>query len=607
MKLVIFLIIAGIGVLVMSSSGMTACTGASPTWLTTPDQSSVQTCVNSAATGDTVLVSDGSATWTSRVNFPSVAFTFKTATTPTMDSEGRPTNCPVTITDNTDYTGAGTWSLIVWPTASSGLHRISGFCFDGNATGAADPSNRGMLAFNGATDSFRFDHNRVTTERTAAGFIRGYLRGVFDHNVLTLHQFKFGFYTFHDSWNNNANGCGAVANGCGDASWAAPSTVGTASSLYFEDNLFVDEGTGFTYGSDGWGGARAVYRFNQLNNVVLSFHGTESSGRTRGVRQLEYYRNSIHFTAVISDPMSTRGGTGLAFHNFSTTSGGGFLTRPFAFSNYRSGCPNGASDCNSLWWRCDLVTLGAGNLTSSGTTATVQYNGAAPVAGQNSSFVKVVGANEANYNGTFLITGVSGTTFTYTMPGTASSPATGTITVSSPWDQNSESNGYRCLDQPGAGQGDLIGSGADPTPRVWPNQILDPWYVFSNYLNGAKQTTGGAFPAVVVLNRDLYEHVASFNGTVGVGEGLRASRPAGCTTGVAYWSTDGGSNWNTSTTETHSSTPGEDGGLDKCTATNTWTNDAYVPYTYPHPLQGIVIAVKTGRIGGRAGGGTRVQ
>ncbi len=73
-----------------------------------------------------------------------------------------------------------------------------------------------------------------------------------------------------------------------------------------------------------------------------------------------------------------------------------------------------------------------------------------------------------------------------------------------------------------------------------------------------------------------------FNGTTGTGWGTRANRPTTCTfnsmtgVGVAYWSTDQGS-WNTSGS-------GGQGVLDKCTATNTWTNAVYVPYDYPNPL-----------------------
>lgn len=43
------------------------CTGSSPNWTTTPDQPSVQSCINNAAEGDTVNISAGSASWTTGV------------------------------------------------------------------------------------------------------------------------------------------------------------------------------------------------------------------------------------------------------------------------------------------------------------------------------------------------------------------------------------------------------------------------------------------------------------------------------------------------------------------------------------------------------------
>lgn len=79
-----------------------------------------------------------------------------------------------------------------------------------------------------------------------------------------------------------------------------------------------------------------------------------------------------------------------------------------------------------------------------------------------------------------------------------------------------------------------------------------------------------------ISDREFYQQASSFNGTTGTGSGVRTSRPSTCTIGTAWWSTDQDS-WN-------ASGAGGQGVLDKCTATNTWTNAAYTPYTYPHPL-----------------------
>ena len=167
----------------------------------------------------------------------------------------------------------------------------------------------------------------------------------------------------------------------------------------------------------------------------------------------------------------------------------------------------------------------------------------------------------------------------------------------SAWDQNTGTSGYRCLDQPGTGQSDLLTAGPASSPYsfpnvvdtvtgtiTWPHQASEPIYSWmdtsstGNWVNNENSDT-------LFQNSDFYlwcnassqNGCTTFNGTVGVGSGTLAARPSTCTAGVAYWATDQG-NWNQSGS-------GGQGQLFKCTSTNTWSL-FYTPYTYPNPLVG---------------------
>jgi hypothetical protein len=72
----------------------------------------------------------------------------------------------------------------------------------------------------------------------------------------------------------------------------------------------------------------------------------------------------------------------------------------------------------------DVQTLTS--ITRSGSTATATLAGHGYSSGAN---ITISGAVETDYNGTFIITVTSSSTFTYTVSGTPTTPATGTITA----------------------------------------------------------------------------------------------------------------------------------------------------------------------------------
>jgi hypothetical protein len=166
----------------------------------------------------------------------------------------------------------------------------------------------------------------------------------------------------------------------------------------------------------------------------------------------------------------------------------------------------------------------------------------------------------------------------------------GTKSVDGNWAPTTTYRGYPCLAQPGR-----MEVGGSP---VWGK--LAPMFAFGN-VNGSNASkrdltieSAGFIDNHVMSDRDYYNAVSAnaqtsptspFNGTTGMGYGTLANRPTTCTHpqyqdgdqggGVMYWATDQGS-WNMN---------GADGVLYRCSATNTWTIH-YVPFTYPHPLQG---------------------
>lgn len=78
-------------------------------------------------------------------------------------------------------------------------------------------------------------------------------------------------------------------------------------------------------------------------------------------------------------------------------------------------------------------------------------------------------------------------------------------TGSNVWDQNSDSTGYACLDQPGRGQSGLI-SGFSPTPVGWPNQAAAPIYFTNNIINGVTSNAVTNAPTVVIEGRDFFNN-----------------------------------------------------------------------------------------------------
>lgn len=129
------------------------------------------------------------------------------------------------------------------------------------------------------------------------------------------------------------------------------------------------------------------------------------------------------------------------------------------------------------------------------------------------------------------------------------------------------------LDDPGLGITSTL-TGTTPNNQSL-NQQLDPCYMWDNlqrtgvgidWSAGTQSVVSASTYTSLIENRNWYKQATSFDGTVGVGTGILANRPATCNSGVGYWAAD------VSTLYVGS-------------GSNVWTA-YYVPYTYPHPLRG---------------------
>lgn len=522
----------------------------------------VNDCITAAANGDTIYVPAGTVTWTKKILTQGKYFSLIGA------------GAGVTVvTDGVTDSGN---SLLQLALNGAGLTRISGFTFLGNAS-----TGPGLLQTTGSSDTFRFDHNAMTAGGSPLLQFYGCVHGVVDHNTITLSDGSgYFFYT------KNGSGCLAGADDWGDEGWADGTVFSTGKAMFVEDNTITAPNDAGVWVGDGFQGGRYVFRFNTITNTNgLTGHGISSAGRYRGHRHAEYYSNT-----------HTRSGAVLHAGSFAITSGTGW-----AFDNQISGqfqafgdlqVYRDAGDYNP--WTARAGEVAITSITFSGTTATVTTSAAHNIlfAGNYTERVRITGATGGDatlYNGHFAVTNIDTTHFSYTMTGTPGANATGTLKMSIPWDGNTDQYGYPLLDQPGYGSGTELTNTYDPAPvATYPASGLaqshEPVYAWNNTLGGTVTAmTAATSPNAVVENRDFYNQSATFDGTVGVGVGTLASRPATCTSGVGYWATDQGT-WNTSSSNPYGvQRSGADGRLYLCTATDTW-GATREPDTYPHAL-----------------------
>ena len=410
----------------------------------------VQSAVASASDGDTVRVPAGTCTWGSTLTISNKSISIIGA--------GAGTEAQCGAGGQGTYTCLSTTAppFIQWTTKSTGnspagFSRISGITFEtqSGVTSNCDPyKDAALLNISGTSGNFRLDHSAIIARDCQGMHFDGYVRGVVDHNIIEMRSAAQAVVTMHGTW----GGSGEVG-GYADTSWSSPTSVGSLNQMVYEDNtLQAFQSASFPWITDDHIGGRSTYRFNTFINAVQSTHGTESSGRWRGVRSQEIYRNRFNWGGSDIDSVtSIRGGTAMVWDNKAT----GAIRAFFDMQTQR------VEEDKVFWpWgACGVFTVTS--MTRSGSTVTVTHNGPSwmiPNSG-GSTYLQIAGANDPAYNGIHEIRDAGGSSGTFTVSGSPASPATGNITIRGPFDGNAgfgsdtgHDAGYPCIDQAGAGQ-----------------------------------------------------------------------------------------------------------------------------------------------------------
>ncbi|HLW53548.1 MAG TPA: hypothetical protein VKW06_11965 [Candidatus Angelobacter sp.] len=307
-------------------------------------QGVVQNAINSAASGDTVLVPAGSCTWSTAVSIPS--------------SKGVTVlGAGVGVTDIVNATGNTAIQMNVQD--GIGLSRVSGFSFDGNgANSSAGVVN--VTAVADAHNAFRIDHCRfsnVIGGRALEVGTNGYeVSGLIDNN-----SFIKGSGTLQ-SITILADDSPMGPNE--SLPWTHPYVLGGPNAIFVEDNIFDYSGGSIYDGAiDTGGGARFVFRHNNVIDTFWGDHGADLNAR-RGAISFEMYNNTIsnNTGSSIWTLIYLRSGSGVIYNNSVT----GPYSGSVELNNYRSsttqGCGSDGSGCTPFYL-CDGTHAWDGNVS----------------------------------------------------------------------------------------------------------------------------------------------------------------------------------------------------------------------------------------------------
>jgi len=572
----------------------------------------ISSAIGAARDGDTVLVPAGTASWTStltirrgitlqgvgndktvilddvprqeRGQFNAKRRTAPPGQKPSEQVGGGSPGQSAPPAQRTRRRVGSTQGLMIIEVTPNRSFRLTGFTFRyGSVTVQAD---KPLLRIRGTSPSVRVDDCHFDQLYGGGMIFYGWIYGVVDH-CRWDERTQIGSNPAIIV--NNGATWGGGANNFGDGSWAAPTDFGSERFLFIEDNIFHNPGRVQTIGGiDCQDGGRYVSRHNQFFNcTMITGHGTESGGRHRGQRAIEFYDNKE--TVTVNQTIGiTR--SGLTIYHGNTWTGP-IKSPHIPLVVFRELWPYpifGGASGTSPW---DVNDTEGNGTNVPGHRAYLYASG--KHTGANASSGTLVSSGAAwrpdQWVG-YMLTNTTQTGLRWMhhcsriLSNTSDTIVYETLTPDNQPKTFNTGDGFAiyrvlvALDQPGRGKGDLL-AGNPPVNTVtggsnWPHQALEPIYAWNNTVNGSQVNVRSGYPTLKE-NRDYYNQTASFDGTVGVGVGTLADRPKTCTPGrdiatggtapgVAYWASDANT-------------------LYVCTAPDTWSV-YYKPYTYPHPL-----------------------
>jgi hypothetical protein len=246
----------------------------------------VQSAINGASDGDAILVPAGTCTWTSSVVVPS---------SKGVVLKGAGIGSTIII----DNTGIYDHAIILNSSASAARVRVTGFTFRGGT------GYDGLISVSGTMGDFRIDHNQFDHVSTRAIQVEtGY--GLIDNNEFLMQTQAMRLR------NIRLGGLGAY----GDQSWNTALSLGTDDAIYVEDNIFLWDSSSDTKAAfDCEGGARLVFRYNDLTDTRTLNHGPEKTSRLRGCFSEEVYGNNFYLNSSAYTAIRLNAGTAVAFDN----------------------------------------------------------------------------------------------------------------------------------------------------------------------------------------------------------------------------------------------------------------------------------------------------